>query len=491
MQVVQKVAGFTLGRADILRRAMGKKKAKEMEAQYSKFIEGCEANGIDKTKADAIWEKIAKFAGYGFNKSHSAAYAFLSYRTAYLKANYPVQFMAAVLTSELGNAEKLAFFLQECRGMGIAVKPPDVSISGRTFTVDSGTIRFGLAAIKGVGEAAADAIAAARAEGPFKELMDFCERTAAKVNRRVLECLCKAGALDGFGLRRAQLGQVLDDVVARAQQSAVDRSRGQGSLFDFGATENRFVAEPPPPDIPEWPQRELLAFEKELLGVYVTGHPLGEYEGLIRTFQTATLDSLSEIESDVPVRIGGLLTSVEVKRSKRDQRKWAVVKIEGLTGTIECLVFADSYEAAEAILQPDAIVFIEGVLNNRDDEVKLLADRVLPITTAPEQITAEIQVRIPQTNTGTEALTRFLQLCKANPGATPLLLCLRCANGEIAFVKPAQLTVQNSREFRQGVLDLFGSEALHEKPAPAEARSRGPRRVSGGERPPRNGTTEE
>ncbi len=515
MQVVQAVAGFSLGDADILRRAMGKKKMEEMVKMNAQFVEGCAKNGVARETADAIWEKIVKFAGYGFNKSHSAAYGMLSYRTAYLKANYPVQFMAAMLTSELGNADKLAFYLQATRDMGIDVKQPDVNVSGRTFSVDGSCIRFGLAAIKGVGEGAADAIAGARkADGPFKSLDDFCERVGAKLNRRVMECLCKAGALDGFGLKRSQVFAALEETLARAAVAAADRDKGQGSLFEmFDAGSGGSAAvHPPPPDIPEWPDRERLAYEKALLGVYVTGNPLREYEGVLRSFQTCTPDRLPELVEAAQgngggtpvVRLGGLVNNLELKRSKKDNRQWAVVGLECLGGGIECLVFADAYEKCAAALQPEAVVFIEGAAVRKDaggmpagdggegeEEqvvINLRADKVVPVAEAPGLFTEEVSVRFAQAKTDRARLMQFKKLCEANPGAAPLLLCVDGTDGVMAVVRPGGMKVANSLDFRRAVLDLFGPGCITEKAKKPEGRPQ--RRFPPGGFPPRGSNDE-
>ncbi len=512
MQVVQAVAGFSLGDADILRRAMGKKKLDEMTKMNAQFIEGCAQNGVKREVADAIWEKIVKFAGYGFNKSHSAAYGMLSYRTAYLKANFPVQFMAAMLTSELGNAEKLAFYLQATRDMGIEVKQPDVNVSGRTFSVDGPCIRFGLAAIKGVGEGAADAIAAARrADGPFKSLDDFCERAGAKLNRRVMENLCKTGGLDGFGLKRSQIFAALEETLARAAMAAADRDKGQGSLFEMFDTDagpgGASDIHPTPPDIPEWPDRERLTYEKTLLGVYVTGNPLREYEGVLKAFQSCPMDRLAELVESAqgnggspPVRVGGLVNSLEIKRSKKDNRQWAIVGLEGLSGSVECLVFADAYEKCAAMLQPEAIVFIEGTAGRKDSGgvpnagdggegeeeqavINIRAEKVMPVAEAPALLTEEVSIRFAQAKTDRGRLQQFKKLCEANPGAAPILLCVDGEDGVMAMIRPEGMKVSNSFEFRHGVLDLFGPGCITEKVKKPEARPQ--RRFSSGGYPPR------
>ncbi|MFA5205742.1 MAG: DNA polymerase III subunit alpha [Lentisphaeria bacterium] len=500
MQVVQKVAGFSLAQADNLRRAMGKKKLDEMQKMHALFVEGCGKNGITPERAGDIWEKIVKFAGYGFNKSHSAAYAFLAYRTAWLKANYPVQFMAAMLTSELGNADKLSFYLQATRDMGIEVKQPDVNVSGRTFSVDGACIRFGLAAIKGVGESAADAVTAARQEGgAFKDFDDFCERAGAKLNRRVVECLCKAGAFDGFGRRRAQLFAVLEETLTRAAQTAADRSRGQGSLFDFGLTAGDGTGaaglRPPLPDLPEWPERERLAYEKALLGVYVTGNPLSEVASVLKTFQSCQIDQLPEVlqanQGGVSVRLGGLINSVDAKRSKKDNRPWAILSLEGLSGSLECLVFADAFEKCGAAIKQDEIVFVEGMADRKDGDneeeghvtVTLRADTVVTVRDAPGKLAEEVQLRIRQQRATAETVARLLQLCAAHPGPTPLLLSVICDNGDIAFLRPGTLRIQHSQELRGELLALLGDGGVVEKASkPAQ---RAPRNGRNGDGRPR------
>jgi DNA polymerase-3 subunit alpha len=467
MQVVQKVAGFSLGQADILRRAMGKKKVKVMEEQYEKFIQGCTDNGIKEQVAMAIWDKIVKFAGYGFNKSHSAAYAILSYRTAYLKANYPVEFMAAVLSSELGNSDKLAFFLRECKEMSIPVKPPSVNSSGLNFAVDGDSICFGLGPIKGVGSAAAaEIISARRKEGPFEDLLSFCERTGQQVNRRVMENLCKAGAFDCFGLRRSQVFALTDEALDRAQQAVADRAAGQGSLFDMLDSPADNPLNLTPPDIPEWEPRELLRYEKELLGFYVTGHPLSEDAEILAAFQLHSVGSLSELPAETVTRTGGIISKLDVKRSKRDNRPWAIIELEGFDGSFECLVFADAYERHAEQLVPEHPILVEGYLNAREEErTSLVVERVLPMGTAPEHLTEEVHIRLHQASTRPEDLQQLQQICSVHAGETPLVLCLICAGGEIAFVRPdAGVKIRNSSDFRHAVRDLLGEECLLQKP---------------------------
>ncbi|MFA7231837.1 MAG: DNA polymerase III subunit alpha, partial [Victivallaceae bacterium] len=354
MQVVQELAGFTLGGSDILRRAIGKKKVDEMAKQKAIFVEGCaKHNNISEAKASEIWEKIEKFAGYGFNKSHSAAYAFVAYRTAYLKANYPVEFMAAVLDAEIDNAEKIASIIGECREMGINILPPDVNFSDTTFTVDGESIRFGLGAIKGVGEIAAKGLIKSRQEeGRFKTFMDFCERCGSFMNSRMMEHLTKAGAFDSLGLKRSQILAVAEPTMSYAQSRVRDRLSGQGSLFDMLDDEGQEeIFSIPLPDIPEFEEHEILKSEKELLGFYVTGHPLSVYADLITTFSTVKLRAIADLPDNVGVRVGGIIKTCQKRFSKNSGKPYMILELEDLDASIECMV----YERGVDALQKDGL----------------------------------------------------------------------------------------------------------------------------------------
>ncbi len=466
MQVCQAVAGFSLAQADVMRRAIGKKKEKDLLEYGEKFREGVVSHGgYSREVAASIWSKILRFASYGFNKSHSACYGLMSYRTAYLKANYPAEFMAAVLNGELGNAEKLAFYIAEARHMGLSIMPPDVNHSQLRFGVSADLIRFGLGAIKGVGSAAADAIMAQRqAGGPFTGLLDFCERLDTGVNRRVLENLAKAGAFDSFGLKRAQVFSLLDEAMQRAQRSLADRRRGQGSLFALLAPEESSVLCLTPPAVPEWERRELLSYEKELLGFYVTGHPTDQFADLIQTFQIETIAELSVLQDGVGTRVGGIVSHLDLKRSKRDNRPWAILTLESREAEVECMVFADCYAACAETLKPDALVFVEGALSRRDEEgTKILAERVLPLEQAPELFTAAVHVRLRQKAVSRATVDQLAALCRAHPGRTPVTLCLICDSGDLAFVQADGLAVSNTEALRVGLRRLLGDECLLEK----------------------------
>ncbi len=469
MQVVQVLAGFTLGGADILRRAIGKKKIDVLTAQKKKFVEGCaEHSNIDEKTANAIWDKIEMFAGYGFNKSHSAAYAFLAYRTAYLKANYPVEFMTAVLTSELRNAEKLAFALQECKEMQIEILPPDVNASNLDFTADGENIRFGLAAIKGVGEAAASAIIENRdKEGKFKSLNDFAERVGDQLTSRVLDNLIRAGAFDSFGLFRSQLVEIIPDVVNLAQSKAKDRKAGQGNLFDFfvddSKPEEQNSMDIPIPEIPEFHEQDILKEEKELLGFYVSGHPLGEFSEIIKTYSTHSILKISELKEDTGVRIGGIITGLTIKVSKKSGNKFAILRLEDLDSNIECLVFSQAYEKVKDLLIENKPVFVTGIAGSRDEEEsnKITVEDMIAIESVPLEFTKEIHIAMHEASSTPKTLDELQNICREHTGETMTILRVTCTDGEIAFIEAGEnYNVGVCAKFINKTKKLLGEDSL-------------------------------
>ncbi|MFT5126963.1 MAG: DNA polymerase-3 subunit alpha [Rhodothermales bacterium] len=468
MQAVQKVAGFTLAEADLLRRAMGKKKVEVMEAQREKFIEGAAKKGISESVAQAIFEKIEMFAGYGFNKSHSAAYAFIAFRTAYLKANYPIAFMAANLTAAMTSADAVTGLIHECSEMNIPVLPPDVNSSELRFTVDAESIRFGLAAIKGVGQSASEAVIQARSDGPFETMLHFCEKVGSTVNRRTMENLVCCGAFDSFGMKRSQMLLMVEDVISRAQTSIRDRDLGQENFFDMlggddGGTADDLVV----PDVPEWDQRDILKQEKELLGFYVTGHPLGEFSRPIRAFSLATVQRIiTEMEDGTGVRIGGLIAGLEVKYSKKDGSPWAVIYLECLDGMLECLCFSRTYAEFASAVDEEAIVVVEGFVANREGEErsKMILSKVMSIDDAIAEYTEELHIRFHQSEVDTDTMNSLQQLLVAHPGTQSVILSVTCDGGEIAFVELEEAhRVRLSLELEQGIERLLGEKSIHIK----------------------------
>ena len=390
MQIANVISGYSLGEADLLRRAMGKKKAEEMAAQREKFLGGARAKGFkDEKKITRIFDLMEQFAGYGFNKSHSAAYAVLAYRTAYLKARHPQYFMAALLTSERGNQDKVVKYINECRDMGIAIQPPDIDSSDVHFTPTKDGIRFGLAAIKNVGETAITSIVASK---PFKSLFDFCERVDLRtVNKRVIESLVKAGAFDSVETNRSLLYANIDRAMDWGQRKQREREIGQGGLFGMTTTVGNRKNGLDPAD--PWPEGLKLKHEKETLGFYITGHPLRKYTNEVKTYGNATTGVLSEKPSGFDVSIGGLVSAIRLMRTKKGDAM-CVILLEDWEGIVEVLVFPEIYARVQRLLEVDAPVFVRGKLDNDESSSKILATDLLPMERAKEVLSRIVTIRI-------------------------------------------------------------------------------------------------
>jgi DNA polymerase-3 subunit alpha len=479
MQAAQVLAGYTLGAADLLRRAMGKKKVEEMQKQRDTFVKGCaKTNSIPAPKANQIFDLLEKFAGYGFNKSHAAAYAVVAYQTAWLKANYPVEFLSAMMTNDLGDIKKLGEFINEARSMGVEVLPPDVNESQVFFAPGAGNssqpgngaaqrkvIRFGLAAIKGVGEIAVESILSARRQGGrFKSLSDMCERVDIRtVNRKTLEALIKSGACDTFKETRATLFAQIDRTLARASSIISDRQRGQSSMFD--QLEERI--DPMPESIsrlPEWPQHELLAAEKELLGFYVTGHPLTPYASILEKYALATTSTLATLPNRSLTRIGGLVAAVQNGVSKKSNKPYALVTIEDLEGSVQLLCMNENYDKYTELLQPNAAVLVVGEVNNGDDKPKIFPQEIIPLATAPRKYTKQVHFRLHTAHLTPGSLDSVQELASAHPGRCPLFLCFMRPAGEVVFVETHEkFSVAPSMELQAAANTKFGEETYYAK----------------------------
>lgn len=383
MRIASDLAGFSLGEADLLRRAMGKKKPEVIAGLRSQFVEGAVKNGVDAKIAGQVFDLMEYFAGYGFNKSHSAAYAVVAYQTAYLKANYPLEYMAALLTSVMGNSDKVALYIEECRRLGIEILPPDVNESGEQFTPVKGKIRFGLAAVKNVGHNPIQNITQERLTAPFSSLQDFCQRVDGRmVNKRVMESLIKAGAMDSFPGNRAQKLAILDLCLDSAQQIQRDRQQGQVSLFDLMTDDtgkSLVNLEVPLPDIDEFNQKDLLGLEKEMLGLYISGHPLNQYRQMLQGEQVTKVLQLAEIQDNSKVTLGGLIVSLKKLFTKKGD-EMAFINLEDLTGTVEVVVFPKVWQAYKHLISVDQPVFVRGRLNEQEDESKVLAEDFVDLT---------------------------------------------------------------------------------------------------------------
>ncbi|KPJ64139.1 DNA polymerase III subunit alpha [candidate division WOR-1 bacterium DG_54_3] len=383
MEIASKVAGFSMGQADLLRRAMGKKKSKEMHQQKEFFVEGAVKHGVSKHKATELFNLCAKFSGYGFNKSHSTAYGVISYQTAYLKANYPREFMAALLTSVMGNTDKVTAYINECRRLGIKILAPDINESYRNFTVTQEGIRFGLSAVKNVGLAAVDSIIDAKKEaGNFRSLADFCQKVDSRaVNKKVIESLIKAGAFDSFGLGRAYQLSILSKVLGKVAAEQKERANGQEMLFQF---ESQVTSHEPPVEseavIEEFPPEQLLRMEKEILGLYISSHPLEYLRDSLEGQTNTRIADISEMREGELIRIGGLLSDCRRITTRRGDMM-LVANIEDLSGSIPLVVFPKAYEKCAALLNNDEVVVVKGRINRdmRTDEVNVVAETVEPM----------------------------------------------------------------------------------------------------------------
>lgn len=395
MQIARTLGGYSLGGADLLRRAMGKKDPAEMAKQKDIFLAGAKENGIDLKKAEGIFDLMAKFAEYGFNKSHSAAYALIAYQTAFLKAHYPVEFLAALLTEDMGNTDKVVKNIADCRGMGIEVLPPDINESDLSFRVIGNSIRFGFGAIKNVGESAILAIQEARGDEPFIDLFNFCERVdLRKVNKRVMEALIKCGAFDSTGGKRAAMFAALEEAVALGQRIQEERESAQVSLFGTAEiVKGNGGGSGKLPDIPEWDEKLLLNFEKEALGFFITGHPLQRHAATMQRFSTCTFSELTERSDKSEVRICGIVASLKELLTKKGDRM-GFATLEDLTGSVEVVVFPEVYAQSSELLKGEEPLLVSGTVDQGEKASKILASSVQLLREVSEKETRTVNVTI-------------------------------------------------------------------------------------------------
>jgi DNA polymerase-3 subunit alpha len=417
------LAGYSLGEADLLRRAMGKKDREKMARERTRFVDGCRRmNGIGAETANAIFDFIARFAEYGFNKSHSAAYGWVSYQTAYLKAHYPVEFMAALLTHDASTTDRIAEVIGECSRMGIKILAPDVNSSGLRFTPEAHgkgmAIRFGLASIKNVGASAMRCVIEQRDRGGlFQSLDDFCARLDShSVNRKILESLVKCGAFDSFRKSRAQLFADLDHAVSSAATLQRDRARGQGGLFDRLDAPTRGSR----PSVEPWPRNEMLAYERELLGFYLTGHPLEAFAGHFENPKITSIADAQQAGEPSTVRLAGIVCSVEKKFTKKDGRPFAVIMLEDFTGQIELTAWDDVYTQHQRLLDPGAVVAISARLTPREDGVRAIASKLSALK--PKASEKPVRLRLARTKLSERVLPEILEAVRRFPGKRPLII---------------------------------------------------------------------
>ena len=537
MQAAQILGGYTLGGADLLRRAMGKKKVEEMQQHRGQFVKGCKEKKIPDAKANQIFDLLEKFAGYGFNKSHAAAYAIVAYQTAYLKANYTVEFLSAMMTNDMGDTAKLSQYIAEARTMDIEVLPPDVNESEMFFAPAKGgeaaaatmatyaalkaempsasedemdldsddgevgqasrlsgggnevvggsdatsatisqrtgetpvplrnAIRFGLVAVKGIGEMVVECLLKARVEGgPFKSLAELCERVDGRtVNRKALEALIKSGACDCFGETRATLFASIDMTLTRAAGIISDRQRGQGSMFDMledaGTQPAQKLIK-----LEEWPQHELLAHEKELLGFYVTGHPLSPLAPILEMYSLHKTTDLATLPNRGMTRIGGMVGAVQSGFSKKTNKPYALVTLEDLEGSVQILCMNENYDKNRELLVQNKALLVIGEVNNTEDKPKIFPQEIMPLEDAPKKYTKQVHLRLHMAHLKPEQIEQVRELVAAHPGKCPLFLCFMRPTGGVVFVDTNErYAVMPSLALQHAADALLGEDTYYAK----------------------------
>ena len=465
MQIANRLAGYSLGEADLLRRAMGKKIAAEMAAQRERFVSGATQRGFPAKKIEKIFDLMAQFAGYGFNKSHSAAYALLAYHTAYLKTHHPVEFMAALLTSVTGNTDDVVKYINECREMGIAVEPPDINVSDANFTPHGEAIRFGLAAVKNVGHNAIDSIVAGRKRlGRYASIYEFCENVDLRLlNKRVLESLIKSGAMDSLG-RRAQLMAVLDKSMEHAQKTQRDAESGQHGLFGVFEQEETHANGKQLPDTPDWDEHQRLASEKEILGFFITGHPLEKYRDKLADLHTLNTAEIAARKSstgkDENISTAGIITSIRVLKSKKGDF-YAQGALEDMLGTVEMVVFPDSYRKLADRVKLEVPVLVKGGLRVEEgSNPKLMVNDIQSLEDVKIPLPRSLRIRIPVETANEATVDDLHRLFAQRKGEAKVLFDVERKDDFMVVMEAEGYNVQPDRNFIARIEELCGRGAV-------------------------------
>ena len=474
MRILNRLGGIELADAYTCIKAISKKNQEIIDRQKEEFISGSTAQGIKATEANELWVMITKFAGYGFNKSHSTAYALIAYQTAYLKTHYPLEFMAALLSCDIPGRnfqrkDSLVEHMEDCGRMQIEVRAPSVNSSASEFIVEESMIHFGLSAIKGCGESAATAIAAARARGgPFSDIFDFCERVdLSACNRATVETLVKAGAMDSFGNHRRQLIEVIDRAIQAGQSAAEDRRSGQQNLFAAIEEDEQDVSKIELPDVAEFEEREKLILEKEVLGFYLSSHPLDEYQELLGEYCSHTTSSLASLPDKMEVVVGGLLSNVRHLHTRKSRpgspSKYADFELEDLEGSIRCIAWPDRFAEDGHMIESDAILLLRAVLERRggNDSANLIVSELIPLDQIDSLLVTGVIIRVDEKQHGTEMISKVREITRGYPGSASLELLICLGDGTRVQLKSQTQNISVTPELSQRLDDLLGPGNLH------------------------------
>jgi len=459
MQIANVMGGFNLGKADLLRRAMGKKDPALMQEQRMSFLEGAKQKGKAGDAAKSVFDLITKFAGYGFNKSHAACYSIVAYQTAYLKAHYPLEFMAANLSSEMGNADRIVTLIEECRRMEMEVLPPDVNSSYANFIVSEGKIRFGLGAVKNVGKGAIQSIVEGREKiERFTTIYDFCQSANLRlVNKKVAESLIQVGAMDSLEGNRAEKMAVLAKAIHFAQITQENINRGQTSIFGEESTDS--VLYPEMPKMDAWPQTEILRREKELLGFYVSGHPLLKYEDEVNAFSNPHIDRLPEMTSGIDIRICGVITEIRTKFDRKDNQM-AFFTVEDFTGSVRVIAFSDTFEEFHELIQEDNMIVVSGKLDrrNENDTISLIASHISALEDARTRFTKGLSLNIDVSKFANSEMDRVRMLLQQYPGTCRVYVNIITSEGEEFLVRSKKYHVNPTSKLLHDLRLVLGQE---------------------------------
>jgi DNA polymerase III subunit alpha len=459
MEIAKQLAGFTPAEADDLRKAIGKKIHSLMASLKDKFLEGCAKNNVTPGVANQLWKDMEQAQDYSFNKSHAACYALIAYRTAYLKAHWPAEYMAALISSVMSTKDRVPFYVAACDEMGIEVEPPDVNVSAEDFRVVEGKIRFGLNAVKNVGESAVRSILAAREEaGPFTTIWEFCERVDPQVvNKRALESLVKCGAFDSTGATRMGMFDVLEDSLSWGGRQQADRLAGQGSIFDLGEEVEERPRHHRPIGTEEWDKTEKLAYEKEALGLYVSEHPLSGIRDALRRKTDAQIVELERRRDGDVVTVGGIVAALRQTTTKKGE-PMVFMRLDDVSGSVEAIVFNSVYGAARDLLETDRILVVKGRIDHKEGETKLIAMEVAPFEAMPER--SEVRLKLDARKAPAGTIRELAGLLRDYPGEAAVVAAIETSTGPLMLAFGPDFRVRPEPDFFAEVKSLLGEAAI-------------------------------